>query len=104
MKFIVYWKEIPFLKVKKLNNVYYSHILAENIEKIKEEGYPITFITNIKAMDHKLPKLIQNRLPSIEYMCSQLEDTTNTEQAIIEYINKTKCERVTDFLSLEIEE
>lgn len=104
MKFNVYWKEVKFLEVEKINDMYYSKLIGENVEKITQEGYPKTFITNIKAMDDKLPKLIRNRIPSIDYMSEKLEDTQDVEKAIIEYINTTKCKRVTDYISMDIEE
>lgn len=104
MKFKVYWKEIQFLEVEKINDTYYSKLFSENVEKVVEDGYPKTFIMNIKAMDDKLPKIIRNRLPSVDYMSEKIENTDDLEKSIVEYINKTKCRRVTDNISIEIEE
>lgn len=104
MKFKVYWKEIKFLEVEKINDIYYSSLIGENVEKVVEDGYPKTFIMNIKAMDDKLPKLIRNRIPSAEYMSEKIENKDDLEKSIVEYINKTKCRRVTDHISMEIEE
>lgn len=104
MKFNVYWKEIKFLEVEKIDEMYYSTVIGKNISKIKKSGFPVTFISNIKSMDKELPKLIQSRLPKADYMGEKIKDTTNIEKAIIDYINQTKCKRVTDFISMEIEE
>ena len=104
MKFKVFWKDIEFLEVDKINDVYYSRLIGENIDKVIDEGYPVTFLINIKVMDNELPKLIQSRLPSIEYIEEKISKKDDIEKAIIEYINNTKCRRVTDYLSMEIEE
>lgn len=103
MKFNVYWKNIKFLEVEKINNMYYSKVIGENMDKVEKEGFPITFLSSIKSMDGELPKIIQSRLPKIEYISEKIEDTSDVEKSIIEYINKTKCQRVTDFITMDIE-
>ena len=75
MKFNVYWKDIKFLEVEKINNMYYSKVIGENIDKVENEGFPITFLSSIKSMDGELPKIIQSRLPKIEYISEKIEQS-----------------------------
>ena len=68
MIFKVFWKNIEFLEVEKVNDIYYSRLIVENVNKVLDEGYPITFLKNIKVIDKKIPKLIENRIPSLAYI------------------------------------
>ena len=49
MIFKVFWKNIEFLEVEKVNDIYYSRLIVENVNKVLDEGYPITFLKNIKV-------------------------------------------------------
>lgn len=104
MKLKVFWKNIKFLEVEKINDMYYSKIIGNNVDKVIDDGYPVTFLINIKAMDSQLPKLIESRFPSIEYIEEKINKNEDIEKSIIDYINKTKCKRVTDYITIEIGE
>lgn len=104
MKIRVYWKDIEFLEVEKVEDKYFSMIIMENYKKVKEEGCPVMFVENIKIVDDKLPHIIQSRLPKTTNLISKLGDgNKDIESSIIEYINKTKCKRATDYITLDIE-
>lgn len=103
MIFKVFWKNIEFLEVEKVNDIYYSRLIIENVNKVLDEGYPITFLKNIKVIDKKIPKLIENRIPSLEYIEGVVNKKDNIEDMIIDYIEKTNCKRVTDYLSINVE-
>lgn len=96
MKIIVLWKKIKILEVEKIEDRYFSKIIVDNYLKIKDEGFPLTLLNNIKVIDEKLPNIIKDRLPEIE--------DYNLDFKIAQYIKKTKCKRVTDYITLDIEE
>ncbi|MBO5478017.1 MAG: hypothetical protein J6A15_09760 [Clostridia bacterium] len=104
MKYKVYWKEIKFLEIEKINDMYHSEIITENVDKVAELGYPKTFINDIKEVDKELPKIVSNRLPDVNYLNEKGYDTKDIEKAIGKYINDTKCRRITDYISIEVEE
>lgn len=103
MKIRVYWKDIKFLEVEKIDNKYFSRIITENYNKVNDDGCPIMFLDNIKVIDDELPNIIQSRLPKKESLLENVDKDCNLEKSIIEYINKTKCQRVTDYITLDIE-
>lgn len=104
MKYKVYWKKIKFLEIEEIKGIYYSKLITENIDKVIELGYPKTFINDIKEVEKELPKIVSNRLPDINYLNEKGYDTSNLEKAIIQYINDTKCRRITDYITIEVEE
>ena len=104
MKITVYWKETQFLEVEKVDEYYFSKILPENYLKVKEDGCPIIFLDKVKIVDNKLPNIIKNRLPKTEYLLKNVDKESDIESGIIEYINRTKCKRVTDYITLDIEQ
>lgn len=104
MKYKVYWKEIKFLEIEKINEMYYSKIISENVDKVVELGYTKSFMNDIKEVDKKLPKIITNRLPNINYLNEKGYEIKDLEKAIIKYITDTKCIRITDYISVEVEE
>lgn len=103
MKIKVYWKETLFLEVEKVDDKYFSNVVASNYNMVKEQGCPVMFLSNIKAIDDTLPSIIQNRLPKISNLLENLNKDSNIEDEILDYINKTKCERATDYITLSIE-
>ncbi len=103
MKIKVYWKETEFLEVEKKEDKYFSRVVASNYNIVKEQGCPVMFLNNIKAIDDTLPKIIQSRLPKISNLLENLKKDSNMEDEILEYINKTRCERATDYITLDIE-
>lgn len=104
MKFSVYWKDIKFLEVEKKDEKYYSKILYENVSKIKEDGFPVIFINNISEVSNSLPKIIEKRLPSKEQMQLIIKNEfLQDDNLIFEYIKETKCERVTDYITVNVE-
>ena len=103
MIFKVFWKNIEFLEVEKVNDIYYSRLIVENVNKVLDEGYPITFLKNIKVIDKKIPKLIENRIKSKDNIEKKKKKKDNIEDMIIDYIEKTNCKRVTDYLSINVE-
>ncbi len=103
MKIKVYWKEIIFLEVEKLGSKYFSKIITSNYNIVKEQGCPMVFLNNIKAIDDTLPNIIKSRLPKISNLLQNVDNSNNTEDGILDYINKTKCERTTDYITLTIE-
>lgn len=104
MKYKVYWKKIKFLEIEEIKGIYYSKLITENIDKVIELGYPKTFINDIKEVEKELPKIVSNRLPDINYLNEKGYDTSNLEKTIIKYINDTKCRRITDYITVEVEE
>ena len=94
MIFKVFWKETEFLRVERVEELYYTKVITENIKEVEAEGFPRTFIMNIKVVEEKLPSIILNRIPSDK----------RDESDMIDYINSTNCKRVTDFLSVKIED
>ena len=91
-------------KIEKINKKkYISTLVIENIAKAEEDGFPTALLQNIKLIDNKMPNIILDRIPSAEYLSTVITDTKNVEKSILEYINKTRCERVTDFITLEAE-
>lgn len=103
MKIKVYWKEIIFLEVEKIDNKYFSKIITSNYNTVKEQGCPVMFLNNIKVIDEALPNIIKSRLPKISNLLENLKKDNDIESEIVEYINKTKCERATDYITLSIE-
>ena len=51
MKFKGFWKDIEFLEVDKINDVYYSRLIGENIDKVIDEGYPLASIQIISSLN-----------------------------------------------------
>ena len=102
MKIRVCWKDIEFLVVEKKNELYFSKINVENYDKVVSQGCPVAFLDNIKVIDDELPNIIVNRLPRANFLIDKVNKDEDLEQSIIEYINKTKCKRVTDYITLDI--
>ena len=42
MIFKVFWKNIEFLEVEKVNDIYYSRLIIENVNKVLDEGKDVT--------------------------------------------------------------
>ncbi len=101
MQITLYWKDLEIIEVRKIKeNKYVSTLSIENITKAEEDGFPVALIQNVKLIDNKMPNIILDRIPSAEYLSSVLKDTENVEKSILEYINKTRCKRVTDYITL----
>ena len=43
----VLWNNINILKIQKRNNLYISSIYKENINKVRENGFPLYFLKDV---------------------------------------------------------
>ena len=105
MVITVKWDNIDILVITKKHNLYISSIVTENIDKVIETGMAMTLISNVKIISKELPKIITDRLPSIDAIKKEIKIVSeNLESNILEYINRTGCRYVTDKFSFVIEE
>lgn len=100
----VYWKNVLFLEIEKIDEKYFSKIIGKNYNIVKSQGCPLVFFEDIKVIDDMLPKIIKDRLPKIENLMENYKKDVDIEKSIFEYINQTKCERATDYITIEIAE
>ena len=103
----VLWNNINILKIQKRNNLYISSIYKENINKVRDNGFPLYFLKDVSVVSDELPDIIKHRISNINNMKGRLkfknDNIDNLEEQIYEYINKTECRRPTDKFSIKIQ-
>lgn len=103
MTFNLFWNDELILKTKKTEFGFLNEVFAEALEKGSKEGLPVAFFANISAISDELPYMIKERIPNARFLERKIKDTDDLEKQMLEYINETKCARVTDRFTLTID-
>lgn len=102
------WDNIKILNIEKRENIYISSVYKENIQKVRELGFPIFFLEDIRLVSDELPALVKHRISNINNIKGRLKfkndyNKDELEDDIYDYINNTECRRPTDKFSIKIE-
>lgn len=104
----LFWDNVKILNIKKEDDVYISSVYSDNINTVKNSGFPIFFLKEISVVSDELPNIVKQRISNINNIKGKLRfkndySSEEIEENIYNYINTTKCRRPTDKFSIKIE-
>ncbi|MEG1059790.1 MAG: hypothetical protein RSE57_06450 [Clostridia bacterium] len=103
MKIEICWKEKTIVTITRLEGIYVYSLNKENFTSARKKGMPIIEILSVKLVSKKLPKFIEERIPSKEIRNKELVNISNDEgENILNYIKATKCILKTDEFSVNL--
>lgn len=88
----ILYKEYNIMRILYQDNIYYTNISYENINKAKKEGFLIGNIADTPIISEKCPQFILNRIST----------NTNNIDEIKEEILKSEAKLQTDKISIKI--